>query len=319
MSACSLFNNDAHAETDRQHHIGLQCWENVHAGGKRRRHEFRCLYDYYDKRVDYGDGEFPSKWPSEVEQDEKDGWALRMYPRRQPIEVKDSWERYVDAETGREWFYNKEAETSSYSVPSVFQRGVASEVATLATASAWTKYYDESQGAEYYYNSDTLESTFTRPMDFETARQAPSGAPVSADGVSAAPLASGRDGWEKYVDPQSGYPYYYNSRTLESTFARPPSFQTARRGDVTIETGSNDWAKYYDLAQGLYYYYNARTFESSYARPVEFATPRVARGAAATAGMAEFYDPATAKAYFFSAQTAECQLAAATARMRDYR
>jgi hypothetical protein len=44
------------------------CWEAVHYGGKRALHNFRALYDYYSKRIDYGDSEFPSKWPSEIEQ-----------------------------------------------------------------------------------------------------------------------------------------------------------------------------------------------------------------------------------------------------------
>mgnify|MGYP002827961615 CR=1 FL=1 len=52
------------------------CWETVHYSGKRRKHKFRSLYDYYEKRVDYGDNEFPSRWPSEVEQDEMVGWQL---------------------------------------------------------------------------------------------------------------------------------------------------------------------------------------------------------------------------------------------------
>ena len=51
-----------------------ECWDAVHFGGKRKKHPFRCLYDYYKKRVDYGDGEFPSKWPSEINQDEMYGW-----------------------------------------------------------------------------------------------------------------------------------------------------------------------------------------------------------------------------------------------------
>lgn len=40
----------------------------VHAGGKRLRHEFRALYDYYGRRVDHGDGEFPSCWPTDIAQ-----------------------------------------------------------------------------------------------------------------------------------------------------------------------------------------------------------------------------------------------------------
>jgi hypothetical protein len=33
-----------------------QCWHQVHFGGRRKDHEFRSLYDFYGKRLDYGDG-----------------------------------------------------------------------------------------------------------------------------------------------------------------------------------------------------------------------------------------------------------------------
>ena len=54
------------------------CWSAVHFGGKRKSHKFRALYDFYAKRVDYGDGEWPSIWPSELEQDELIGWHRRQ-------------------------------------------------------------------------------------------------------------------------------------------------------------------------------------------------------------------------------------------------
>ncbi|KAF1334724.1 F-box/lrr-repeat protein 4, partial [Globisporangium splendens] len=291
--------------------IFYYCWHNVHAGGKRKLDEFRALYDYYEKRVDYGDGEFPSKWPSEIEQDEMDGWGLRVYPRRQPVEANGTWERYVDVNTGKAWFYNKETKASSYVSPlGVFfqseanARSLASDDPPLENGlNDWSKYYDETQGVDYYYNSKTGTSTFERPLEFFTPRPTP-------NATTDKPLVSGRDGWEKYVDPQSGYPYYYNRFTMESTFTRSLHFQTARRGDVTMEVGSNDWAKYYDVSQGTYYYYNSRTYESAFVRPLEFATPRVVPQEAATMGMTEFYDPATGKAYFYNTRTAECQLAA---------
>ena len=54
------------------------CWDTIHYGGKRKRHKFRALFDFYDKRIDYGDDEFPSKWPTEIEQDDMIGWQLRV-------------------------------------------------------------------------------------------------------------------------------------------------------------------------------------------------------------------------------------------------
>jgi len=56
-----------------------QCWGAVHYGGRRAQHKFRCLYDYYGKRVDYGDGIFPSLWPTDIEQDDRNGWRKRPF------------------------------------------------------------------------------------------------------------------------------------------------------------------------------------------------------------------------------------------------
>ena len=81
------------------------CWDAVHFGGKRKTHKFRSLYDYYGKRVDYGDGEFPSQWPTEVEQDDKLGWQLRIAPYRLPFHQEHDLNTYHDCATKRK-IYN---------------------------------------------------------------------------------------------------------------------------------------------------------------------------------------------------------------------
>eukprot|EP00924_Labyrinthula_sp_SR-Ha-C_P014284 snap_masked-scaffold_20-processed-gene-0.34-mRNA-1 protein AED:0.76 eAED:0.77 QI:0/-1/0/1/-1/1/1/0/1043 len=48
-----------------------QCFGYVHSGGKRIYHEFRSLYDYFGRRIDYGEGEWPSTWPTELLQEEE--------------------------------------------------------------------------------------------------------------------------------------------------------------------------------------------------------------------------------------------------------
>ncbi|KAG2844727.1 hypothetical protein PC111_g1859 [Phytophthora cactorum] len=274
------------------------CWANVHSGGRRKLHEFRALYDYYNRRVDYGDWEFPSRWPSEIEQDEMDGWGFRTHPRRRPDEVQGAWERYVDPDTRREWFYNRETDENSYVAPEGFI--VQANGETSATTE-WIKYFDETQGVHYYYNIRTQESTFDRPETYATPRISPPTAATSAN----------QDGWEKHVDPQSGYPYYYNRLTLESVFTRPMGFVTGREEDV----GLPGWAKYFDAASASYYYYNAQTNESCVDRPDAFATPRISAAEAAgdggDEGLAEFYDPVTGKAYVFNARTTECRQASA--------
>ncbi|OWZ24607.1 hypothetical protein PHMEG_000284 [Phytophthora megakarya] len=263
------------------------CWSNVHSGGRRKFHAFRALYDYYSRRVDYGDWDFPSRWPSEIEQDEMDGWGFRTHPRRPPDEVQGDWERYVDPDTKREWFYNRDTEENSYIAP----EGFAIQSSEI---SEWIKYYDENQGVHYYYNVRTQASTFDRPATYATPRISPSPASTVT-----------KDGWEKHTDPQSGYLYYYNHFTLESVFARPMGFVTVREEDASQLLG---WAKYYDAVSGSYYYYNAQTNESCVDRPETFSTPRIS-AVEVDGNEAEFYDPATGKAYYFNAETTECRQA----------
>ena len=79
-----------------------QCFSQVHYGGRRKDHEFRSIYDFYGKRMDYGDGVFPCKWPTEVIQDEVQGWMLRVAPIRDPVGQYGEWEQYEDAPGVRE-------------------------------------------------------------------------------------------------------------------------------------------------------------------------------------------------------------------------
>ena len=90
------------------------CWDAVHFGGKRRNHEFRSLYDYYGKRVDYGESEFPSKWPTEIIQDDELGWQLRVRPYRKGSGERDGVAYYTDGETGRTLNHDERNNTESY-------------------------------------------------------------------------------------------------------------------------------------------------------------------------------------------------------------
>jgi hypothetical protein len=37
------------------------------------------MHPKFRKRIDYGEGEFPSLWPTDIEQDEMNGWSRRQY------------------------------------------------------------------------------------------------------------------------------------------------------------------------------------------------------------------------------------------------
>ncbi len=177
-----------------------QCWDSVHFGGKRAKHNFRNLYDYYEKRVDYGDGEFPSHWPSEVQQDEFSGWNLRVYPARQPYKIVGEWEIYINDETdkkgGKEFFYhNRLKHLSQYDKPEDLKGGV---------------FDDDWQGVD-----ETALVLMQR-----------GGVKTPAPKEGEQPEEFLDDGWGKYYDDESKLMYYFNTLTGDSTFDRPDNFQT---------------------------------------------------------------------------------------------
>lgn len=133
------------------------CWDQVHYGGRRRDHEFRSLYDFYGRRMDYGDGVFPCKWPTEVIQDEIQGWMLRVAPLRQPLaSYKCGWEEYADdsipdkksklGETEkRTFFFNRHTFETTYTIPAEVQQEKDFEALKAANAQQMGGYYDENR------------------------------------------------------------------------------------------------------------------------------------------------------------------------------
>ncbi|OQR82626.1 hypothetical protein ACHHYP_15691 [Achlya hypogyna] len=199
-----------------------ECWDAIHAGGKRRRHAFRALYDYYDKRVDYGDGEFPSLWPTEVEQDELDGWRLRTSDTRDPAVVVGDWEKYIDPDARREWYYNCKTKVSTYLPPPELRPSAEDE------AAAWVRKLDETNRVTYYFNEKTGRRTFERPAAFV---EPPEPTPVVAvesstiDSSVFAPVQLGN--WTQYWDELHQVYYYFNSSTQESTYTSPDGLSLA--------------------------------------------------------------------------------------------
>ncbi|KAJ1452527.1 hypothetical protein M885DRAFT_589059 [Pelagophyceae sp. CCMP2097] len=97
-----------------------ECHGQIHYGGKRSTHVFRSLYDFYGKRVDHGDGEFQSMWPSELLQDDAQGVLLRIAPHREPAETLGLWQRYEDLDASMSYYYNPVSGEGSYDEPRCF-------------------------------------------------------------------------------------------------------------------------------------------------------------------------------------------------------
>jgi hypothetical protein len=288
------------------------CFKRTMFGAKEKLIRWRTLYDYYGRRVDYGDGEFPAKWPSEVEQDEWKGPLLRVEPIREPVgkDIESGWTKYHDEHTDRDFWQNAETGGETYDRPLEYStpRNGPEETKRKAKAAIdqeWVKKYDEENRSEYYYNSKTLSTSKRRPSGYVSPRalegSKSEGALVSFEG------GKGKSNYTKQWDDTSGQEYYYNEGTGESEYERPSDYYTPRPGQAALEQGLNDWSKYYDDSSQTFYYHNLSTGVSSFDRPPAFSTPRegtqpIERGVNA---WAKYFDEATGQEYFYNKDTGE--------------
>jgi hypothetical protein len=200
-----------------------QCWDSVHFGGKRAKHEFRQMYDYYEKRVDYGDGEFPSKWPSEIEQDEVAGWRLRVYPQRKPYRIIGDWEIYNDGEDdeeGRYFYHNRMKHLSVYEKPEelkvLFTDDWEGEQEVIEDAKKVKSDKHVGEDGEVLH---APKECFSKPEEDEE------------------PAEELWEGWGKYWDEDGAAFYYFNVDTGVSQYGRPERFET--RNDPFLHIREN--------------------------------------------------------------------------------
>ncbi|EEY68905.1 uncharacterized protein PITG_21959 [Phytophthora infestans T30-4] len=120
----------------------------VHGGGKRRQHNKRKLFDYYGRRRDFGDGEFPSIWPSEILQDASRGYDfVNLVPRDNYQEMLWEISQFVPVSTGN-WDDDCLSRPAGplnhllYREKDVDEHG----------ASLWESFYDYAQGEYRYYH-----------------------------------------------------------------------------------------------------------------------------------------------------------------------
>ncbi|GMH80022.1 hypothetical protein TL16_g08367 [Triparma laevis f. inornata] len=261
--------------------------------------------------------------------------SSRREKEEEPVEIVavsggEKWRKFVDPESGHAYYYNESTDESTYERPLDYrtiadpfaaarEEGVMPPAEVLASARSeqkpveklrnkWFKYIDPSSQFPYYYNSETEESSYERPEGFQTnadpfvlAREQgvmpPAEVLASARSSRQKPDETiNRGPWDKYTDPESGHPYYYNSETEESTYERPEGFQTtadpfvsarkssrkvlpsasvvsARRPSNAVGTALNGgWTKYEDPESKSFYYYHEASDVSQWDRPDNFVT-----------------------------------------------
>jgi hypothetical protein len=149
------------------------CFSRVHQGGRRKEHDFRALYDFYGKRLDYGDGDYPCQWPSEVIQDEVQGWMLRVAPYRYPTRTfpKSGWEEY---ELVNDLLREKQVLEQK---KSMLGRTLEQHRVRLSLGKENPKVF--------YFNRNTFATSYVIPPEVEAELYPPQ--PPSTSGYSTAP------------------------------------------------------------------------------------------------------------------------------------
>lgn len=261
------------------------CFDNVHSGGRRKEHTFRALYDYYNKRLDYGDGEFPCKWPTEVIQDEVQGWMLRVAPKRAAVRKYTSgWEEYEEGPLlkpkklgestplgngGKMFYFNRDTFEATYELPDeVYQEQQAEAAAALAAQQQQVATFAQSSG--YYDAYGTWVNTYDAgDSSWEVAaEQAADGSMVPYDGSMFA-ASTEFDG--TYYQPPNTADYDYN---YGNSLQQVPSLAESYNSDfIPVQplgggTGAYDQNNYanYDASYYQNYPPAAANYDDQYAQ-----------------------------------------------------
>lgn len=249
----------------------------------------RPLFDTYGHRIDFGEGEWPSVWPSEIEQDEFQGWHfLNGDPHAGSALAASSY-----ASGGVEDWSNAsytlaggddQAALAHYSAIS---SDAESSIVGMPTyhgqpsldsgEAGWTKHWDEQYQREFYYHQVctlpaflppllavcisgsifcvcclqvTGASSWERPLEYQSPRY--SGQPV---------IATGNNGWTKHYDEMYFADFYHNEFTGETTWDRPQEYSTPRQDDLfagaSVASAASQWSQFWDDVNKRHYFYNA--------------------------------------------------------------
>ena len=256
--------------------------------GKEEETPISLLIRLLQKRVDYGDGEFPSKWPSEINQDEMYGWhKLGEDPRANrradqnpsalalPLDQVQKWNKYWDETSGAFFYFNTESSESTYERPLSY-RSVAvdeEEEEDPEEAKAWGKHKDEENNVYFYYNSKSGESTYVRPASFVTPT------PTPREGDEAL-ITDSNSGWKSIgamsstciISTIDELPSRLLIDLLDLPLLKAHQLQH-QENQPPLEAGTGGWQKFWDDDNESEFYFNEVTGVSQYERPTEYYSP----------------------------------------------
>lgn len=240
-----------------------------------------------------------------------------------------AWVEYADEE-GRLYYYNALTQQAQWEKPIGFDsKWLAHEDAKALTArstrvrtaraSDWTEFQDE-QGNLYYWNQRTGTTQWEKPAEFDSIWLQ-----ESQDTLTARSIRSNKDlgsDWQELLDPETGYTYYYNINTQETSWSLPPknleasyfvqsstTYDQSNRVDSAYTSGDGDWVAYYDENGALNYYDPSTTevaTEAMLGQEVKDITESIALSQATESSpWQELLDVNTGAAYLWNAETGE--------------
>lgn len=144
-----------------------------------------------------------------------------------PLAVCGGWLLLIDAPTQLEYYVNGETGESSWSAPPDWSPTEAT-VPPLTTFGEWSVMRDSASLQLYFMSTVTGEATWTVPPSIEA--DVYGRATAQASGPARAAHVRG---WDIFMDADSGYYYYVNAATGESTWDPPSDVMAADPSEWT--------------------------------------------------------------------------------------
>ncbi|GLE11363.1 hypothetical protein PINS_up023743 [Pythium insidiosum] len=201
-----------------------------------------------------------------------------------------TWERYMDHDNNKSFYFNPERRVSQWERPSVSDAVVLDRVAETATATTtttvqstalgpveerdgdndrWERYIDHDANKSFYFNPHRRVSQWQRPesepivdLTMTESTQQEEWSLRRSQSMS----TEKRGEWQAFVDAATQQPFYYNARTGESTWEKPPAFAQTT---TTTATTKSAWIQCTDPATSQIYYLNVETQQTTWELPPE--------------------------------------------------
>jgi len=108
-----------------------------------------------------------------------------------------------------------------------------------------------------------------------------------------------QDEWQEHTDPASGYKFYVNPRTGETSWTKPSA--STPDAAATSSPRAVEWTEHVDPASGKTFYYHAGSGQTSWTKP----EPSPAGYSAPANDWTEHIDPASGNKFYYNAKTQE--------------